>query len=82
MRVSDIDAVEENDNEIERGQGDNRDDSEPANTEVVNTHTVQGIEKDSPTSLQTRTGPKDWPRKNEHPRIQPAGNRASSNQID
>ena len=58
MRVSDIDAVEENDNEIERGQGDNRDDSEPANTEVINTHTVQGIEKDNPTPLQTRLGPK------------------------
>ena len=41
MRISNIDAFEEYDNEIERGEDDNRDDSEAAIAEVINTHTVQ-----------------------------------------
>ena len=48
MRVSNIDAIEENDNEIERGEDGNRDDSETANDEVINTHTVQEIKKRKP----------------------------------
>ena len=34
MRVSNLDAFEENDNEIEIGEDDNTDDSEAANDEV------------------------------------------------
>ena len=52
MRVNDIDAVEENDNETERSKGVRKDDSEAANTEVISTLTVQGVE--------TQSGNKDW----------------------
>ena len=82
MRVSNIDACEKNDNERDRGEDDNKNDSEATNSEEINTHTVQGIKRDKPMSLEIWTGPEDWPRENEHPRIQPAGNRASSNQMD
>ena len=87
MKVSKIDAIEEKDNKIERGEDDNENDSEApkngtVNSEVINTHTVNGIKKDNPTSLEKWTGTKDWPRKNVHHRIQPAGNKASSNQKD
>ena len=80
MKDSKIDAIGENDNEIGRGEDDNRNDSEAPkngmiNFEVINTHTVQGVKK----SIEMWTESKDWPRKNEHHRLQPAGNNASNN---
>ena len=61
MRINDTDAVKEDDNEVERGQGDNRDDSETFNVEVTHTHEVQRTEKDESTPPHTQNGPKDWP---------------------
>ena len=82
MRIYDTNAVEEDDNEIERGQGDNRDDSETINIEVTHTHEVQRIEKDKLTPPHTQNGPKDWPEEIEEFRFRPTGNKASLNQMD